>query len=150
MDLWREIWTDGRALPAAVGGRSKDTHDPKYTATRSAAGKMTTPSWWKQRASRRRPGRPRAAIPTALNAHVVERFHRSSKNDLSLRPHHDGPEDLHRTVLYGGSVFPVGSEQQLDDFTCIPSEQQLYLREMGDPAGSDPDAATQGGRGGRP
>ena len=23
MDLWREIWTDGRALPAAVGGRSK-------------------------------------------------------------------------------------------------------------------------------
>ena len=31
--------------------------------------------------------------------------------------------------------------QQIDDFTCIPSEVQLYLKEMGDPAGSDPDAA---------
>jgi len=43
--------------------------------------------------------------------------------------------------------------QQLDDFTCIPSEVQTYLKELGDPAGSDPDAATpQGGRGrgGRP
>jgi hypothetical protein len=40
--------------------------------------------------------------------------------------------------------------QQLDDFTCIPSEQVTYLKELGDPAGSDPDAATpQAGRGGR-
>jgi hypothetical protein len=29
----------------------------------------------------------------------------------------------------------------LDDFNCIPSELQLYLKEMGDPAGSDPTAA---------
>jgi hypothetical protein len=25
--------------------------------------------------------------------------------------------------------------QQIDDFTCIPSEQVRYLKEMGDPAG---------------
>jgi hypothetical protein len=29
----------------------------------------------------------------------------------------------------------------LDDYTCIPSELQRYLKEMGDPAGSDPGAA---------
>jgi hypothetical protein len=29
----------------------------------------------------------------------------------------------------------------LFDFTCIPSLTQRYIKEMGDPAGSDPDAA---------
>src|ERR1700686_2568711 len=30
MDVWREIWTDGRALPTDVGGTAKDALDPKY------------------------------------------------------------------------------------------------------------------------
>ena len=30
MDLWREIWTDGRALPTNVGGRGPTAHDPRY------------------------------------------------------------------------------------------------------------------------
>ena len=30
MDLWREVWTDGRTLPTNVGGRGKDVLDPKY------------------------------------------------------------------------------------------------------------------------
>ena len=29
MDLWREVWTDGRTLPTNVGARGKDAHDPK-------------------------------------------------------------------------------------------------------------------------
>ena len=28
--IWREIWTDGRALPTNVGGRGRDAHDPTY------------------------------------------------------------------------------------------------------------------------
>ena len=30
MNIWREIWIDGRALPANVGGRGPDAHDPTY------------------------------------------------------------------------------------------------------------------------
>ncbi len=29
-DLWREVWTDGRALPTDVGGSGKDALDPRY------------------------------------------------------------------------------------------------------------------------
>ena len=29
-DLWREIWTDGRALPTNVGGPEEDALDPTY------------------------------------------------------------------------------------------------------------------------
>src|SRR5882762_6058325 len=36
--------------------------------------------------------------------------------------HHDGPEDLHGTVLYGGSVFPVDSES---------AARRLYLHPVG-------------------
>jgi hypothetical protein len=31
----------------------------------------------------------------------------------------------------------------IDDFTCIPSQVQQYLKEMGDPAGFDPNAPQQ-------
>ncbi len=30
MNIWREIWTDGRALPTSFAGRGKDVHDPTY------------------------------------------------------------------------------------------------------------------------
>ena len=30
MNIWREVWTDGRALPTNFGGRGRDVHDPTY------------------------------------------------------------------------------------------------------------------------
>src|SRR5437899_11373980 len=30
MDVWREVWTDGRTLPTNVGGTARDSLDPKY------------------------------------------------------------------------------------------------------------------------
>jgi hypothetical protein len=53
----------------------------------------------------------------------------------------DDPK-LYTKPFYIGDVhFRWIPNQQLDDYTCIPSEVQLYLKEMGDPAGSDPGAA---------
>jgi hypothetical protein len=52
----------------------------------------------------------------------------------------DDPK-LYTKPFYIGDVhFRWIPNQQLDDFTCIPSELQQYLKEMGDPAGSDPSA----------
>lgn len=149
MDLWREIWTDGRALPAAVGGRVKDTHDPKYNGysigrweddyTFVVETTGLAPETWATK----------SGYPHSVEAHVVERFHRSTHNDLSLNITMTDPKLYTQPFFLGEVYFRWVPNQQLDDFTCIPSEQQLYLKEMGDPAGSDPDAATQGGRGGR-
>jgi hypothetical protein len=46
----------------------------------------------------------------------------------------DDPK-LYTKPFYIGDVhFRWIPNQQLDDFTCIPSELQQYLKEMGDPA----------------
>jgi hypothetical protein len=141
MDLWREIWTDGRSLPTNVGGRGRDTLDPKYNGY--SVGRWeddytfvvdTTglaPNTWATN----------SGYPHSVEAHVQERFHRDSRNDLTLTITMDDPK-LYTQPFYLGDVhFRWIPNQQLDDYTCIPSEVQLYLKEMGDPAGSDPTAA---------
>src|SRR5258707_794117 len=125
MDLWREIWTDGRALPAAVGGRSKDTHDPKYNGysigrweddyTFVVDTTGLAPETWATK----------SGYPHSVDAHVVERFHRSSKNDLSLSITMTDPKIYTAPFSMGEVYFRWVPNQQLDDFTCIPSEQQL-------------------------
>ena len=150
MDLWREVWTDGRTLPTNVGARGKDAHDPKYNGysigrweddyTFVVDTTGLVPETWATR----------SGYPHSVDAHVQERFHRDSKNDLSLSITMTDPKLYTAPFSMGEVYFRWIPNQQLDDFTCIPSEQVTYLKELGDPAGSDPDAATpQAGRGGR-
>ena len=142
-DLWREIWTDGRALPTSVGGRGKDTLDPKYNGysvgrweddyTFVVETTGLVPNTWATN----------SGFPHSVDAHVQERFHRDSTNDLTLTITMDDPKLYTRQFLIGDVHFRWIPNQMLDDYTCIPSELQRYLKEMGDPAGSDPSAARQ-------
>ena len=135
MDLWREVWTDGRTLPTSVGGRGKDVLDPKYNGysvghweddyTFVVDTTGLTPETWASR----------NGYPHSVDAHVQERFHRDSKNDLTLTLTMDDPKLYTQQLPLGEVHFRWIPNQQLDDFTCIPSEVQLYLKEMGDPAG---------------
>jgi len=135
MDLWREVWTDGRTLPTNVGGRGKDVLDPKYNGysighweddyTFVVDTTGLAPETWANR----------AGYPHSVDAHVQERFHRDSKNDLTLTLAMDDPKLYTQRLPLGEVHFRWIPNQQLDDFTCIPSEVQLYLKEMGDPAG---------------
>jgi hypothetical protein len=141
MDLWREVWTDGRTLPTNVGGRGRDTLDPKYNGysvghweddyTFVVDTTGLAPNTWATD----------SGYPHSVDAHVEERFHRDSRNDLTLTITMDDPK-LYTKPFYIGDVhFRWIPNQMLDDFNCIPSELQRYLQEMGDPAGSDPSAA---------
>jgi hypothetical protein len=135
MDLWREVWTDGRTLPTNVGGRGKDVHDPKYNGysighweddyTFVVDTTGLTPETWASR----------SGYPHSVDAHVQERFHRDSKNDLTLTLTMDDAKLYTQQLPLGEVHFRWIPNQQLDDFTCIPSELQRYLKEMGDPAG---------------
>jgi hypothetical protein len=65
MDLWREIWTDGRTLPTNVGGRGRDTLDPKYNGYSIGHWEDDYTFVVETTGSPRIPGRPTAAIHTA-------------------------------------------------------------------------------------
>lgn len=143
MDLWREIWTDGRTLPAVVGGRARDALDPKYNGysvgrweddyTFVAETTGLVPETWAHE----------SGLPHSIMARVTERFHRSSKHDLSVAQTMDDPQLYSRPFSLGEVHFRWIPNQLFDDFTCIPSEVQRYLKEMADPAGTG-DAGTAG------
>ena len=150
MDQWREVWTDGRTLPAKVGGRGADTLDPRYNGysvghweddyTFVVDTTGLNPSTWATK----------SGYPHSVDAVVHERFHRDSKNDLSVTITMDDPKLYTMQFPLGEVHFRWIPNQMLDEFSCIPSEVQTYLKEMGDPAGSDPNEANpQGVRGGR-
>ena len=140
MTIWREIWMDGRALPANVGGRGRDAHDPTYNGY--SVGRWeddytfvveTTgmdPQTWATE----------SGYPHSVEARATERFQRKSKNDLTLTMTMDDPKLYTRPVSLGEIYFRWIPSQTFFDFTCIPSSVQRYLKEMGDPSG-DPGAA---------
>ena len=140
MNIWREIWTDGRTLPTNVGGSGKDAVDPTYngysvghweddyTFVVDTTG-MDPDSW-----------ATKNGYPHSIDAHVQERFHRDSKNDLTLTMTMDDPKLYTKQFFLGEQHFRWIPNQQLENFSCIPSQVQEYLKEMGDPAGFDPNA----------
>jgi hypothetical protein len=142
MDQWREIWTDGRSLPMGVA-EGKNGLDPKmngysvghweddYTFVVDTTG--LDPDTWTTK----------NGYPHSIDAQVQERFHRDSKNDLTLTLTMDDPKLYTKQFALGEEHFRWIPSQMLDDFTCIPSQVQEYLKEMGDPAGFDPNARPQ-------
>jgi hypothetical protein len=92
----------------------------------------------------------KSGYPHSVDAHVTERYHRDSKNDLSLTITMVDPKLYSQPFELGDIHFRWIPNQMLDEFSCIPSEVQEYLKVMGDPAGSDPNEQNpQGTRGGR-
>ena len=142
MDVWREIWTDGRALPTDVES-GKDGLDPKYNGysvghweddyTFVVDTTGLDPNTWATK----------NGYPHTIDAHVQERFHRDSKNDLTLTMTMDDPKLYTKQFVLGEEHFRWIPNQMVDEFTCIPSQVQEYLKEMGDPAGYDLNAAPQ-------
>ena len=134
--IYREIWTDGRALPTNVGGRGRDAHDPTYNGY--SVGRWeddytfvveTTgmdPETWATE----------SGYPHSVEARVTERFQRKSKNDLTLTTTMDDPKLYTRPLRLGEVYFRWIPSQTFFNTTCIPSSLQRYLKEMADPAGN--------------
>jgi hypothetical protein len=138
MNIWREIWTDGRSLPV-VSGRGPDVHDPTYNGY--SVGRWEDDYTFVVQTTGMDPATwaTEAGHPHSVDAVVTERFHRSSKNDLSITTTMDDPRLYTRTVDMGVVHLRWIPSQTFFDFTCIPSSVQRYLEEMADPAG-DPNA----------
>jgi hypothetical protein len=134
--IWREIWMDGRALPTNFAGRGPDVHDPTYNGysvgrweddyTFVAETTGMAPETWATEAGH----------PHSVEARVTERFHRSSKNDLTLTTTMDDPTLYTRPLKLGEVYFRWIPSQTFFNTTCIPSSLQRYLKEMADPAGN--------------
>jgi hypothetical protein len=143
MDVWREIWTDGRALPTNVGGAGPDALDSRYNGYSVGHWEddynfvvettgLTNTTWLSE-----------SAMPHSSEARVTERFTRLSKNDMKLVLTLNDPKIYTEVFQLGTVNFRWVPNQQLDEWLCLPSELQEYLQLLGNPAGSDPSAGGQ-------
>jgi hypothetical protein len=133
MNIWREIWTDGRALPTNFA-RGRDAHDPTYNGysvgrweddyTFVVETTGMAPETWATE----------SGYPHSVDARVTERFQRKSKNDLTLTMTMDDPKLYTKPVSLGVVHFRWIPSQTFFDFSCVPSSVQRYLKEMADPA----------------
>ena len=140
MNIWREIWMDGRALPTNFA-RGRDAHDPTYNGysvgrwqddyTFVAQTTGMSPDTWATE----------SGLPHSVDAIVTERFHRSTKNDLALTMTMDDAKLYSKPLSLGEVNFRWIPSQTFFDFSCVPSSVQMYLREMADPASGGPGAA---------
>lgn len=138
MDLWREIWMDGRALPTDVGGSGKDALNPRYNGYSVGHWENDYTLVVDTTGLDERTWVTAAGYPHTANAHIQERFTRLSRNDLKLTVTVTDPAIYAKPFSLGSRNFRWIPNQQLDEWLCVPSEVEEYLRTMGDPAGSDP------------
>jgi hypothetical protein len=131
--VYREIWTDGRTLPGAVGGESPDSPDPRWygysigrwsddgTFVVETVGAMET--WGDEEGH-----------PHGLGARIEERYRLLDRNTLELIVRIDDAEMYQKPFVASKQVFKRGKE--LSEQLCVPSAAQQYLELIARPAAS--------------
>ena len=130
---FREIWTDGRTLPADVGGTSPASRDPKwygysvgrwiddFTFVVETTGATET-SWGDE-----------YGHPHGLAARIEERYRRVNTGTLEVVVTIDDREMYQKPFVAMTLVMKRGKE--LEEQLCVPSEALNYLEVVAKPAG---------------
>jgi hypothetical protein len=123
--VWRDIWTDGRPLPADVGGTNPNSPDPRrygYSIGRWADDTTLVVETTGAEETR---FADQLGHPHGLHARIEERYRRIAPDQLEAVVTIDDPEMYRRPFVAIRQVFKRGTE--LDEQLCIPSENQEYL-----------------------
>ena len=134
--VWREIWTDGRALPSGVGGDDPTSPDPRWygysvgtwaddhTFVVQTVG--THENGWVDYY-----GRPHSAA-----AQFEERYRRVDRDTLEVSVTITDPETYTRPYVAMQQTFVRADKQELEEQLCVPSEAIDYFKTIAEPAAS--------------
>ena len=129
--VYREIWMDGRSLPADVGGESPKSPDPRWYGY--SIGKWTddgvfvvetvgaVETWGDEEGH-----------PHGLGARVEERYRLIDHDSLELVVSVDDKEMYEKTFVASKQVLKRG--QDLGEQPCVPSVASQYLELIAKPA----------------
>src|SRR5262249_43250110 len=129
--VYREIWTDGRGLPADVGGSSPQSPDPRWYGF--SIGRWTndgtfvidtvgaTETWGDEEGH-----------PHGLGAHIEERYRLLDKDTLELVVTVDDSEMYQKSFIASKQQLKRGKE--LQEQMCVPSQAAQYLELVARPA----------------
>ena len=134
--IWREIWTDGRALPKNAGSDAIDAPDPRYYGY--SVGHWdddynfvvdtvgTDPDTWLDN----------AGDPHSEQLHVTENYKRVDHDNLQITLKIDDPKAYTQPFVLGTVDYTWNPQQEFEEQLCIPSDAQLYLSTIANPAGA--------------
>jgi hypothetical protein len=133
--VFREIWTDGRPLPADVGGSTPQSPEPRWygysighwsddggkegTFIVETTGAVET--WGDEEGH-----------PHSLGAHIEERYRLLDRDSLELIVRVEDPELFQKPFIASKQVFKRGKE--LGEQMCVPSAAYQYLELIAKPA----------------
>ena len=132
--VWREIWTDGRALPKNVGGTDVNDPEPRwygysvghwdgdYTFVVDSLGSDDR-SWLDQE------GHPHSDA-----MRVQERFKRVDHNTLEVEITIDDPKMYTKPFVLSTARWRWAPEQNFEEEICAASVMKEYLSVIADPA----------------
>ena len=149
MDMWREIWTDGRPLPTKVGGYDHDSLDPTYNGYSVGHWEDDTNFVVDTTGIDEKTWLTGQGLPHSVMAHVQEHYTRTDHNSMKIAVTVDDPKMYTKPFSLGTNNYKWLTNQKIDEWLCIPSDVVKYLTEQGDPAGSYPDTPENEQRVGR-
>jgi hypothetical protein len=131
--VYREIWMDGRSLPADVGGENPQSPDPRWygysighwsndgTLVVETVGAMET--WGDEEGH-----------PHGLGARIEERYRLLDGDTLELIVRIDDAEMYQESFVASKQILKRG--KALSEQLCVPSTAQQYLELIARPAAS--------------
>jgi len=133
--IWREIWTDGRALPKNAGSDEPNAPDPRYYGYSVGHWEDdynfvvdtvgTDPNTWLDN----------NGDPHSEQLHVTENYKRIDHDNLQITLKVDDPKAYTQPFVLGTVDYTWNPKQEFEEQLCIPSDAQLYLSTIANPAG---------------
>jgi hypothetical protein len=129
--VYREIWTDGRPLPADVGGENVQAPDPRWygysIGRRSSEGVFVVETVGAMETWGDEEGHPHG-----LGARIEERYRLLDRDTLELVVHVDDAGMYQKPFVASKQLFKRGKE--LTEQLCVPSAALQYLELIAKPA----------------
>src|SRR5262245_32534044 len=127
----REIWTDGRSLPADVGGANPQSPDPRWYGY--SIGRWTNDGIFVvETVGAMETWADEEGHPHGLGARIEERYRLVDHNTLGLVVNVDDPEMYQKPFVASKQLFKRGKE--LSEQLCVPSAALQYLELIAKPA----------------
>ena len=126
--VFREIWTDGRSLPASVGKETPGSVDPKwygYSIGRWADDTtfVIQTTGFNEKAWATAQGHPRS-----VDAKIEERYRRLDRDTMELTVTIDDPKAYTKSPFVAmRQQLRLSPKQEFDEQMCVPSEALEYL-----------------------
>jgi len=134
--VWRQIWTDGRALPKDVGGTSKDSLDPRWWGYSVGHWEGDYIFVVETTGSDERSWLDKAGHPHSVNMHVEERYIRANHDNLEMDITIDDPKIYTKSFVIAKTTFKWIPNQEFEEQFCVPSEEATYSQLIGKRAGN--------------